>query len=178
MTFDRTRAASHDIRARIAGMPLENIAGIAKQAFDKDSPIIPLWFGEGDLPTPAFIGEAATRGIRAGHTFYSHQNGIPELRQTLSDYYGSLHGRPVGADRITVTSGGMPAIMLAIELLVDAGDNVVANTENVADTIEANASNTADAVRAAGENQAAAVDNAVENGTMNATTNAASNSSK
>lgn len=125
MTFDRTRAASHDIRARIAGMPLENIAGIAKQAFDKDSPIIPLWFGEGDLPTPAFIGEAATRGIRAGHTFYSHQNGIPELRQTLSDYYGSLHGRPVGADRITVTSGGMPAIMLAIELLVDAGDNVV-----------------------------------------------------
>ena len=60
----------------------------------------------------------------------------------------------------------------------DAGDNVVANTENVADTIEANASNTADAVRASGENQADAVDNAVSNGTMTETGNSTANSSK
>jgi hypothetical protein len=60
----------------------------------------------------------------------------------------------------------------------DAGDNVVANSDNAASAVEDNASNTADSMRASGENQAAAVDNAVENGTMNATTNAASNSSK
>ena len=60
--FDPQLPASHDIRAQIAGIPLENIANIAKQAFDKTT-IIPLWFGEGDLPTPAFIGEAALAGI-------------------------------------------------------------------------------------------------------------------
>ena len=122
--FDPQLPASHDIRAQIAGIPLENIANIAKQAFDKTT-IIPLWFGEGDLPTPAFIGEAALAGIRAGHTFYSHQNGIPELRGTLPDYHSRLLGTAIEADRITVTSGGMPAIMLAVELLVDRGDNVV-----------------------------------------------------
>ncbi|HLZ96700.1 MAG TPA: pyridoxal phosphate-dependent aminotransferase [Steroidobacteraceae bacterium] len=122
--FNTAYPASHDIRAQIAGMSLENIATVAKQAFDNTS-VIPLWFGEGDLPTPAFIGEAAAAGIRAGHTFYSHQNGIPALRETLSDYYSRTHGSAVGPERITVSSGGMPAIMLAIELLVDRGDNIV-----------------------------------------------------
>lgn len=122
--FDLSLPARHDIRAQIAAISLDNIANIAKEAFDKTS-IIPLWFGEGDLPTPAFIGEAALAGIRAGHTFYSHQNGIPPLRETLAAYHNRLLGTALDPDRITVTSGGMPAIMLAIEMLVDAGDNVI-----------------------------------------------------
>jgi aspartate/methionine/tyrosine aminotransferase len=32
------------------------------------------------MPTPDFIGRAAEAAIRAGHTFYTHQRGIPELR--------------------------------------------------------------------------------------------------
>ena len=118
-------AALHDIRAQIAEIPLANIASIAKQAFDKTSDIIPLWFGEGDVPTPAFIGEAAHAAIRAGDTFYTHQNGTPDLRQRLADYHTGLLDRPIGAERITVTSGGMPAIMLGVQLLVGEGDNVV-----------------------------------------------------
>ncbi len=118
-------ATLHDIRAQIAGISLENISNIAKQAFDPNSGILPLWFGEGDLPTPAFIGDAVHDAIRAGHTFYSHQNGIPELREALATYHNGLLGTAIGTDRITVTNGGMPAIMLAIEMLVDKGDNVV-----------------------------------------------------
>src|SRR5438270_9381 len=44
--------------------------------------VTPLWAGEGDLPTPAFICEAATRSLAAGETFYTWQRGIPELRDT------------------------------------------------------------------------------------------------
>lgn len=117
--------AVHDIRAQIAAIPLENISNIAKQAFDPNSGILPLWFGEGDLATPAFVGEAVTKAIQDGHTFYSHQNGIPALRDTLSAYHNGLLGTDIGPDRITVTSGGMPAIMLAVQLLVEPGDNVV-----------------------------------------------------
>ncbi|WP_157221017.1 pyridoxal phosphate-dependent aminotransferase [Flavisphingomonas formosensis] len=116
--------ALHDILPRIAGIPLENIANIARQAFDRDT-IIPLWFGEGDLATPDFIGDATLAGIRAGHTFYSYQNGIPELRRTLAEYHNDLLGTALFPERITVTSGGMPAIMLAIQMLVGAGDNVI-----------------------------------------------------
>jgi aspartate aminotransferase len=117
--------AVHTIRAQIGRIPLENISNLAKHALDKSSGIIPLWFGEGDLATPAFIGEATHQAILDGHTFYSYQNGIPELREGLAKYHTGLLGTLIEFDRITVTSGGMPAIMLAIEMLVDQGDNVI-----------------------------------------------------
>ncbi len=117
--------AVHDIRAQIAGISLENISTIAKQAFAPGSGILPLWFGESDLATAPFIGDAAHAAIRAGHTGYSNQNGIPELRDALCEYHNDLLGTAITPDRITVTNGGMPAIMLAIEMIVEKGDNVV-----------------------------------------------------
>lgn len=117
--------ALHDIRARITAIPLANIASIAKQAFDPAADIIPLWFGEGDVPTPTFIGTAAAAAIADGQTFYTHQNGTPKVRQTLAAYYARLLGREIGPDRITLTSGGMPAIMLGVQALVGEGDNVI-----------------------------------------------------
>ncbi|MFI4932999.1 MAG: pyridoxal phosphate-dependent aminotransferase [Caulobacterales bacterium] len=112
-------------RAQIRNIPLENIAGLAKDRFG-DPNVIPLWFGEGDVPAPTFIGEAMSRAVAAGHVFYTHQNGIPELRETLSDYLTGLGDRPIGPERITVTASGMNAIMLAIQLCCEPGDNVVA----------------------------------------------------
>ncbi|MGK2286484.1 pyridoxal phosphate-dependent aminotransferase [Pedomonas sp. V897] len=112
------------VAPHVAAVSLDNIANIAKQAFDKAN-VVPLWFGEGDLPTPAFVGEAAAQAIRDGHVFYTYQNGIPELRQTLADYHTRLCNTTVGPERITVTSGGMPAIMLAVQLVLEPGDNIV-----------------------------------------------------
>lgn len=124
MSGKKTQAARDGAREKIKSIPLDNIANIAKQAFN-NTDIIPLWFGEGDLPTPDFIGEAICVAIREGKGFYSHQNGIPEFRQTLADYLSGLNIKPVPMNRITVTSGGMPAIMLAVQLTVNEGDNVV-----------------------------------------------------
>jgi aspartate aminotransferase len=112
-------------RAHIRNIPLENIATLAKDRFG-DASVIPLWFGEGDVPAPAFIGEAMTRAIAAGQVFYTHQNGIPELRETIATYLSGLGARPVGGERITVTASGMNAIMLALTLICEAGDNIVA----------------------------------------------------
>ncbi len=112
-------------RALIRDIPLENISGLAKDRFG-DTSIIPLWFGEGDVPAPAFIGEAMARAIRDGHVFYTHQNGIPELRETLADYLTVLGREPIGPENITVTFSGMNAIMLAIQLSCEMGDNLIA----------------------------------------------------
>jgi aspartate aminotransferase len=112
-------------RAQIRDIPLENIAGLAKDGFG-DASVIPLWFGEGDVPAPAFIGEAMSRAVAAGHVFYTHQNGIPELREALAIYLSGLGARPVGPERITVTASGMNAIQLALTLICEAGDNIVA----------------------------------------------------
>jgi len=111
-------------RAQIRTIPLENIASLAKDRFG-DPDIIALWFGEGDLKAPAFVGEAMSRAIADGHVFYSHQNGIPELRQTIAGYLSGLGQRPIGPERITVTQSGMNGLMLALQLSCEAGDNIV-----------------------------------------------------
>jgi aspartate aminotransferase len=105
-------------------LPKQNIADLARWGFGRED-VIPLWFGESDLATPAFIGEAVGKALAAGHTFYTHQRGIPELRDALAAYMSGLYRKPVGRDRITVTSGGMAGILMSMEMLLQPGDNVV-----------------------------------------------------
>ncbi len=89
--------------------------------------VLAFWFGESDEVTPDFIREAAIESLRRGETFYAHNLGLPELREAVAAYTSALHG-PVGSDRIAITSGGVNALMLAVQMLVDAGDEVVAVT--------------------------------------------------
>ncbi|MEA2873688.1 MAG: hypothetical protein QOH67_3664 [Hyphomicrobiales bacterium] len=90
--------------------------------------MIPLWAGEGDLPTPAFICEAATRALAAGETFYTWQRGIPELRAALARYHTALYGRTFSPDEFYVTGSGMQAIQIVIGMVAGAGDEVLIPT--------------------------------------------------
>ncbi|MDB5932636.1 MAG: aminotransferase [Polaromonas sp.] len=95
------------------------------------SDVLKFWFGESDQATPAFIRDAAIASLQQGETFYAHNLGLPELREAIAGYSTGLRcpgGAPIGADRIAVTSGGVNALMLAVQALVDAGDEVVAVT--------------------------------------------------
>ncbi len=117
-------SALRGVNARIRTMPLENISSLAGANFS-DPDIIPLWFGEGDVTTPAFIGEAMIRSVQAGQVFYTNQNGVPPLRQALATYLTGLGTRPVAPDRITVTTSGMHAIQIALQLILAPGDTVI-----------------------------------------------------
>ena len=90
--------------------------------------LIPLWVGEGDKPTPAFISQAAARSIADGETFYTWQRGIPELRAALAAYHERLHGRPFDVDAFSVTVGGMHALQIAVRIVAGHGDEVVIPT--------------------------------------------------
>jgi len=87
--------------------------------------VIPLWFGEGDQPTPAFICDAASRAMAAGETFYTFNLGIPPLRQAIAAYETGLHAKPVTSDRVVVTSSGMQGIFLTVQAITDPGDNIL-----------------------------------------------------
>ena len=91
------------------------------------SDVLAFWFGESDEATPDFIRQAAITSLQAGETFYAHNLGLPELREAIATYTSRLHG-PVGVERIAVTSGGVNALMLACQAVLDAGDEVVAVT--------------------------------------------------
>ena len=90
--------------------------------------LIPLWVGEGDMPTPSFICDAATRSLAAGETFYTYQRGLPELRQAIARYIAGLYGQAADPERFFVTSGGMPALMMAVRLIAGTGDEVLIPT--------------------------------------------------
>lgn len=112
------------VRNLIGALPTSPIGDVA--ALGRGNPdVIPLWFGEGDLTTPAFISEAAMAALKAGHTFYTWQRGIPELRQALAKYTSGLYGIDCDVDRITVTGSGMQAINLTCQAIVGPGDNAV-----------------------------------------------------
>ena len=115
------------IRHQVGNLQDSLIREIAHEGMS-DPDIIPLWFGEPDLATPTFIIEAADRALRAGHTFYTPNLGIPELRETLSSYMSGLYQRNISVDRVVVTAAAMNGMMMTAEALFDPGDNMVAVT--------------------------------------------------
>src|ERR687891_610859 len=80
--------------------------------------------GQPDEPTPDFIRKAGTDSIAAGELFYTHNLGIPALREALAAYVSRLH-RKTESEQIAVTTAGVNALMVASQLLVDPGDRVV-----------------------------------------------------
>jgi aspartate/methionine/tyrosine aminotransferase len=115
------------LRTPIRRLPSSLIREVADAGLGR-SDLIPLWFGEPDVPTPAFIGEAASRALAAGDTFYQPNAGIPELRDTLAEYMNRLYGTALTARNVIVSASAMNALMLVMQALVDPGDEVVTTT--------------------------------------------------
>ncbi|WP_175970152.1 pyridoxal phosphate-dependent aminotransferase [Burkholderia sp. BCC0322] len=91
------------------------------------SDMLPFWFGESDRVTPNFIRDAAAAALRDGATFYTHNLGTAPLRDAIATYVSARHGVTT-ADTVAVTSSGVSALMLAAQMLVGAGERVVAVT--------------------------------------------------
>lgn len=87
--------------------------------------VIPLWFGESDLVTPAFIREAAKRALDDGATFYNHPRGMLLLRQALRDFHKRTVGIDVEVERMSLPGAATLAVVTALQCLVETGDNVV-----------------------------------------------------
>jgi aspartate/methionine/tyrosine aminotransferase len=114
------------MRQAVLNLEESKIREVANAGMGRDD-VLAFWFGESDEVTPDFIRQAAIDALQRGETFYSHNLGLPELRQAVAGYMSALHGT-VGAERIAITSGGVNALMIAVQALVDAGDEVVAVT--------------------------------------------------
>jgi len=114
------------MRSAIQNLEESKIREVANAGMGR-SDVLAFWFGESDEITPDFIRQAAIESLQNGETFYAHNLGLPQLREAVAQYTSGLHGK-VAANRIAITSGGVNALMLAVQMLVDAGDEVVAVT--------------------------------------------------
>ena len=107
------------------------IREVANAGLGRDD-VLAFWFGEGDEVTPDFVRQAAIDSLQQGETYYAHNLGLPALRQAISvhmsDNHPGPHGQGVSLDRVAVTAGGVNALMLAVQALVNPGDDVLAIT--------------------------------------------------
>ncbi len=84
--------------------------------------IIHFEVGEPDFPTAEPILEAASRFLSGGHVHYTAALGLPQLREAIAAHYGERHGIDVSPERIIVTAGASGALLLALGVLVNPGD--------------------------------------------------------
>jgi aspartate/methionine/tyrosine aminotransferase len=114
------------MRQAIQNLEESKIREVANAGLGRDD-VLAFWFGESDEVTPEFIRQAAIESLQRGETFYAHNLGLAELRDAIAAYTSKLHPK-VAVNRIAVTSGGVNALMLAVQAVVDAGDEVVVVT--------------------------------------------------
>lgn len=87
--------------------------------------IIHLEVGEPDFETPRCVKEAAIQALADNHTHYTHSLGLKELRLAIAEHYRARYGVEVDPERILVTSGTSPAMLLLFGALLEQGQEVV-----------------------------------------------------
>jgi aspartate aminotransferase len=87
--------------------------------------VIGLGAGEPDFDTPDNIKQAAIEAIERGETKYTAVDGIPELKQAISEKFARENGLEYKSNEITVGSGGKHVLYNALLATLDPGDEVV-----------------------------------------------------
>lgn len=101
--------------------PMGKVDELAKCYID----VIRLSLGDPDLTTDERIIEGAFEDARAGHTKYTDFRGDPELRTEIAKYYKTRFGLDIPDEEIYVTASGNYAMYLALEAIIDDGDEVI-----------------------------------------------------
>lgn len=109
----------------IAPFHVMDILARAKALEAAGRDIIHLEIGEPDFATPAPIVEAGIRALSNGHTHYTSALGLPQLREAIAAFHASRWQVQVDPARIVVTPGASGALLLALGLLADPGDEVL-----------------------------------------------------
>jgi len=120
----RFSARSGDVVPFLAMEVMERAFALERRG----EPVIHLEIGEPDFPPPAAAVEACDRALRSGETRYTDSRGLAELREAIAAHHAARAGVAVEAERVLVTSGTSPAMLLVFSLLVDPGDEVVVGT--------------------------------------------------
>ncbi len=117
------------IRPEIEALEQNGITGVAMPRWP-DPKVIPLWFGEGDVATPAFIRDAAKAALDNGDTFYVNTRGRQELRDAIKRYLDRIYAIDVHPDRITVPGSAMLGVTIAAQMALTNGNHGLITSPN------------------------------------------------
>ena len=86
--------------------------------------VISLGVGEPDFPVPWKIREEMIYSLEKGITSYTSNQGLPELRNSIAEYYEKFGFKP-DPDNIIVTTGVSEGIDIALRAIINPGDKVI-----------------------------------------------------
>lgn len=78
-----------------------------------------------DFDTPQHIKQALINAVKEGANTYSASEGIPELREAISQKEKRVNGVEVSAEDVIVTQGISEGIQMVMAALMDAGDAIL-----------------------------------------------------
>ena len=97
----------------------------ANELASKGKDIINLGIGQPDFPTPQNIQEAAIKAIKDGKHGYTPSNGIPELRNAVSEMIFNDYGASINPNNILITPGGKPVIFISALMFGGHGKEII-----------------------------------------------------
>ncbi|MDA1183930.1 MAG: aminotransferase class I/II-fold pyridoxal phosphate-dependent enzyme [Acidobacteria bacterium] len=115
---DRIDRFSYAIRNIVAEARAVQARGMSVRYMNIGDPVA------AGFDTPPHMVEAAERAMRAGHNGYLPSAGLLEAREAVAAEY-SGRGVSVSADRVLITDGTSEGIDIALNALVNEGDEVL-----------------------------------------------------
>jgi len=95
------------------------------QAVEKMDGVLNLSIGEPDFDTEHDIIDAATAAGKEGFTHYPPLSGFPDVRKAVCDYWKRHHTLECVPDEVLLTAGGIQAPFLAMQALLNPGDEII-----------------------------------------------------
>ncbi|MBM4334646.1 MAG: pyridoxal phosphate-dependent aminotransferase [Deltaproteobacteria bacterium] len=108
---------------------------VMERAFELEragADLIHLEIGEPEFPAPEAAVEAARRALASEPSRYTDSRGTLELREAIARSHQRRSGVRLDAERVLVTAGTSPALLLVFTYLLDPGDEVVLGTPHYA----------------------------------------------
>ena len=120
-----TAAKRERLSERVRAVPASGIRKFFDILATMDD-VISLGVGEPDFVTPEHIRRAGIASLEAGHTAYTSNFGMLELRRLISKHLEQLYGVTYDpANEVIVTAGVSEALDIAIRATIDPGDEVI-----------------------------------------------------
>ncbi len=101
------------------------ITATAKRMIKEGKDVVAFGAGEPDFDTPQEIKAAAIKAIEGGFTKYTPTSGIPDLKEAISKKLKSDNGLDYEPSSIVVSCGAKHSLYNVLQVLADAGDEVL-----------------------------------------------------
>lgn len=84
-----------------------------------------LTIGQPDFPMPDVVKEVYINAIKEDKTSYSHNKGLPETRQAISNYFKNKYSFYYSEEEIIITNGASEALDTSLRSIIEPGDEIL-----------------------------------------------------